>query len=156
MHFFLLLICYSCLISQWQILIPIKSLSLLHLNASGNQFYYMSIFWLRGMQMVGTVLLSCAFLYDIFWVFVSKLWFQESVMIVVARGDKIGEDGIPMLLKIPRMFDPWGGYSVIGFGDIIVPGLLVAFSVRYDWLSKKNLRRGYFLWAMIAYGFACS
>ncbi|GMP43496.1 hypothetical protein CsSME_00012832 [Camellia sinensis var. sinensis] len=101
---------------------------------------------------VGTVLLSCAFLYDIFWVFVSKLWFQESVMIVVARGDKIGEDGIPMLLKIPRMFDPWGGYSVIGFGDIIVPGLLVAFSVRYDWLSKKNLRRGYFLWAMIAYG----
>ncbi|CAL5383014.1 unnamed protein product [Camellia sinensis] len=101
---------------------------------------------------VGTVLLSCAFLYDIFWVFVSKLWFQESVMIVVARGDKIGEDGIPMLLKIPRMFDPWGGYSIIGFGDIIVPGLLVAFSLRYDWLSKKNLRRGYFLWAMIAYG----
>ncbi|GMP61429.1 hypothetical protein CsSME_00023903 [Camellia sinensis var. sinensis] len=101
---------------------------------------------------VGTVLLSCAFLYDIFWVFVSKWWFHESVMIVVARGDKSGEDGIPMLLKIPRMFDPWGGYSIIGFGDIILPGLLVAFSLRYDWLSKKNLRAGYFLWAMIAYG----
>ncbi|XP_024440482.1 signal peptide peptidase-like 4 isoform X4 [Populus trichocarpa] len=79
---------------------------------------------------VGTVLLSCAFLYDIFWVFVSKWWFKESVMIVVARGDKSGEDGIPMLLKIPRMFDPWGGYSIIGFGDIILPGLLVAFSLR--------------------------
>uniref|UniRef100_A0A5B7A898 Putative signal peptide peptidase-like 4 n=1 Tax=Davidia involucrata TaxID=16924 RepID=A0A5B7A898_DAVIN len=101
---------------------------------------------------VGTVLLSCAFLYDIFWVFVSKWWFHESVMIVVARGDKSGEDGIPMLLKIPRMFDPWGGYSIIGFGDIIIPGLLVAFSLRYDWLSKKSLRAGYFLWAMIAYG----
>lgn len=101
---------------------------------------------------VGTVLLSCAFLYDIFWVFVSKLWFKESVMIVVARGDKSGEDGIPMLLKIPRMFDPWGGYSIIGFGDIILPGLLVAFALRYDWLTKKNLRAGYFLWAMIAYG----
>ncbi|KAK4411402.1 Signal peptide peptidase-like 4 [Sesamum angolense] len=25
----------------------------------------------------------------------------------VARGDGSGEDGIPMLLKIPRMFDPW-------------------------------------------------
>lgn len=48
----------------------------------------------------------------------------------VARGDKSGEDGIPMLLKIPRMFDPWGGYSIIGFGDIILPGLLVAFSLR--------------------------
>lgn len=52
----------------------------------------------------------------------------------VARGDKSGEDGIPMLLKIPRMFDPWGGYSIIGFGDIILPGLLVAFSLRsYSW-----------------------
>ncbi|XP_057435651.1 signal peptide peptidase-like 4 [Lotus japonicus] len=101
---------------------------------------------------VGTVLLSCAFLYDIFWVFVSKWWFHESVMIVVARGDKSREDGIPMLLKIPRLFDPWGGYSVIGFGDIILPGLLVAFSLRYDWLAKKNLRAGYFLYAMTAYG----
>ncbi|KAK6162319.1 hypothetical protein DH2020_002160 [Rehmannia glutinosa] len=101
---------------------------------------------------VGTVLLSCAFLYDIFWVFISKLWFHKSVMIVVARGDGSGEDGIPMLLKIPRMFDPWGGYSIIGFGDIILPGLLVAFSLRYDWLSKKSLKSGYFLWAMLAYG----
>ena len=52
-------------------------------------------------------------------------------MIVVARGDKSGEDGIPMLLKIPRMFDPWGGYSIIGFGDIILPGLLVTFALRF-------------------------
>ncbi|KAL8062710.1 hypothetical protein ABFX02_02G165500 [Erythranthe guttata] len=101
---------------------------------------------------VGAVLLGCAFLYDIFWVFISKLWFHKSVMIVVARGDGSGEDGIPMLLKIPRMFDPWGGYSIIGFGDIILPGLLVAFSLRYDWLSNKSLKNGYFLWAMIAYG----
>ncbi|TYI54846.1 hypothetical protein E1A91_D11G100800v1 [Gossypium mustelinum] len=70
----------------------------------------------------------------------------------VARGDKSGEDGIPMLLKIPRIYDPWGGYSVIGFGDIILPGLLVAFSLRYDWLTKKTLRAGYFIWAMTAYG----
>lgn len=101
---------------------------------------------------VGTVLLSCALLYDLFWVFLSKKLFHESVMIVVARGDKSGEDGIPMLLKIPRMFDPWGGYSIIGFGDILLPGLLIAFSLRYDWLAKKSLRAGYFLWTMIAYG----
>ncbi|XP_043812693.1 signal peptide peptidase-like 4 isoform X2 [Manihot esculenta] len=111
-----------------------------------------SFAWIGQDILVGTVLLSCAFLYDIFWVFVSKLWFKESVMIVVARGDKSGEDGIPMLLKIPRMFDPWGGYSIIGFGDIILPGLLVAFALRYDWLTNKNLRSGYFLWAMTAYG----
>ncbi|KAL8138527.1 hypothetical protein V2J09_004528 [Rumex salicifolius] len=101
---------------------------------------------------VGTILLSCAFLYDIFWVFISKSLFHESVMIVVARGGTSGEDGIPMLLKIPRMFDPWGGYSVIGFGDIILPGLVIAFSLRYDWLANKSLRAGYFLWAMSAYG----
>ncbi|KAG6781080.1 hypothetical protein POTOM_013963 [Populus tomentosa] len=101
---------------------------------------------------VGTVLLSCAFLYDIFWVFVSKKVFHESVMIVVARGDRSGEDGIPMLLKIPRLFDPWGGYSIIGFGDILLPGLLIAFSLRYDWLATKSLRAGYFPWAMLAYG----
>ncbi|GJN39436.1 hypothetical protein PR202_gb28556 [Eleusine coracana subsp. coracana] len=101
---------------------------------------------------VGSVLLSCAFLYDIFWVFVSKRWFHESVMIVVARGDKTDEDGVPMLLKIPRMFDPWGGYSIIGFGDILLPGLLVAFALRYDFAGKKSVRSGYFLWAMVAYG----
>ncbi|GAB4857388.1 Signal peptide peptidase-like 2 [Ancistrocladus abbreviatus] len=101
---------------------------------------------------VGTVLLSCALLYDIFWVFMSKMLFDESVMIVVAQGGKSGEDGIPMLLKVPRLFDPWGGYSIIGFGDILLPGLLVAFSLRYDWMAKKNLRAGYFLWAMCAYG----
>lgn len=101
---------------------------------------------------VGSVLLGCAFLYDIFWVFISKRWFHESVMIVVARGDKTDEDGVPMLLKIPRMFDPWGGYSIIGFGDILLPGLLVAFSLRYDFSAKKGFRSGYFLWAMVAYG----
>ncbi|XP_063944482.1 signal peptide peptidase-like 2 isoform X2 [Daucus carota subsp. sativus] len=71
----------------------------------------------------------------------------------VARGDRSGEDGIPMLLKIPRMFDQWGGYSIIGFGDILLPGLLITFSLRYDWLAKKSLRSGYFLWSMGAYGF---
>jgi len=103
---------------------------------------------------VGSVLLGLAFLYDIFWVFVSKWWFHESVMIVVARGDKTDEDGVPMLLKIPRMFDPWGGYSIIGFGDILLPGLLIAFALRYDWLAKKSLRGGYFLWTMVAYGWS--
>lgn len=56
----------------------------------------------------------------------------------VARGDNSGEDGIPMLLKIPRMFDPWGGYSIIGFGDIILPGLVVAFSLRFDHYLNDN------------------
>ncbi|CAN1300658.1 Signal peptide peptidase-like 2 [Linum perenne] len=70
----------------------------------------------------------------------------------VASGGDSGEDGIPMLLKMPRFLDPWGGYSVIGFGDILLPGLLVAFSLRYDWLARKGLLVGYFLYTITAYG----
>ncbi|EHA8587399.1 signal peptide peptidase-like 2 [Cocos nucifera] len=77
---------------------------------------------------VASALLSCAFVYDIFWVFISPLIFHESVMIAVARGDNGGGESIPMLLRMPRFFDPWGGYDMIGFGDILFPGLLVAFS----------------------------
>lgn len=46
-----------------------------------------------------------------------------------------------MLLKIPRLFDPWGGYSIIGFGDILLPGLLVAFSLRFHILHLTTLSR---------------
>uniref|UniRef100_A0A1D1ZBK0 Signal peptide peptidase-like 2B n=1 Tax=Anthurium amnicola TaxID=1678845 RepID=A0A1D1ZBK0_9ARAE len=102
---------------------------------------------------VATALLTCAFVYDIFWVFISPLIFKESVMIAVARGDNSGGEAIPMLLKIPRFFDPWGGYDMIGFGDILFPGLLVAFSFRYDRSNKKGLLNGYFLWLAIGYAF---
>ena len=36
-----------------------------------------------------------------------------------------------MLLRIPRFFDPWGGYHMIGFGDLCVPGMLICFASRY-------------------------
>lgn len=101
---------------------------------------------------VATVLLSCAFVYDIFWVFISPLIFGESVMIAVARGDNSGE-AIPMLLRIPRFFDPWGGYDMIGFGDILFPGLLISFAFRFDRSNKKGVLNGYFLWLTIGYGF---
>ncbi|XXG41453.1 hypothetical protein AAC387_Pa01g1904 [Persea americana] len=101
---------------------------------------------------VASVLLTCAFFYDIFWVFISPLIFNESVMIAVARGDNSGGDAIPMLLRIPRFFDPWGGYDMIGFGDILFPGLLVSFSFRYDRSNKKGILNGYFLWCVVGYG----
>ena len=102
---------------------------------------------------VATVLLCCAFVYDIFWVFISPVIFQKSVMITVARGDKAGGEAIPMLLRFPRPSDPWGGYDMIGFGDILFPGLLVSFTRRYDKDNKKGIFNGYFLWLVIGYGF---
>ncbi|XP_031255828.1 signal peptide peptidase-like 2 [Pistacia vera] len=102
---------------------------------------------------VASVLLCCAFVYDIFWVFISPLIFHESVMIAVARGDNSGGESIPMLLRVPRLFDPWGGYDMIGFGDILFPGLLISFAYRYDKTNKKGVLKGYFLWLTIGYGF---
>ncbi|KMZ60621.1 Signal peptide peptidase-like 2 [Zostera marina] len=96
---------------------------------------------------VAVALLCSAFCYDIFWVFVSPLIFHQSVMIAVAKGSQSSGESIPMLLKVPRI-DPWGGYDMIGFGDILLPGLLVAFTFR---LRNKTVLGGYFLWAVIGY-----
>ncbi|OAY84471.1 Signal peptide peptidase-like 2, partial [Ananas comosus] len=104
---------------------------------------------------VAAALLGTAFFYDIFWVFLSPLIFHESVMIAVARGSGSGPS-IPMVLRLPKLFDPWDGYDMIGFGDILFPGLLVCFSFRYDKLTKKSIRDGYFLWLSIGYAFGLS
>ncbi|CAK9313748.1 unnamed protein product [Citrullus colocynthis] len=101
---------------------------------------------------VATVLLCCAFIYDIFWVFISPVIFHESVMIAVARGDNSGGESIPMLLRVPRTFDPWGGFDMIGFGDILFPGLLVSFTHRFDKAHKKSKCNAYFPWLLIGYG----
>ncbi|MCD9640615.1 hypothetical protein HAX54_026021 [Datura stramonium] len=101
---------------------------------------------------VATVLLSCAFLYDIFWVFLSPAIFHDSVMIAVARGDKAGGESIPMLLRVPRVSDPYGGYDMIGFGDILFPGLLVCFAFRFDKARRKSVLNGYYIWMMVGYG----
>ncbi|KAL0392536.1 UNVERIFIED_CONTAM: Signal peptide peptidase-like 3 [Sesamum radiatum] len=98
------------------------------------------------------VLLCCAFLYDIFWVFLSPFIFHDSVMIAVAEGDKSGGESIPMLLRVPRLADPYYGYNMIGFGDILFPGLLVSFAFRFDKANKKTVLNGYFLWLTIGYG----
>ncbi|KAG7013864.1 Signal peptide peptidase-like 2 [Cucurbita argyrosperma subsp. argyrosperma] len=101
---------------------------------------------------VATVLLCCAFVYDIFWVFISPVIFHESVMIAVARGDNSGGESIPMLLRVPRTFDPWGGFDMIGFGDILFPGLLVSFSHRFDKALNKSRCNAYFPWLVVGYG----
>ncbi|XP_072966175.1 signal peptide peptidase-like 2 [Typha angustifolia] len=105
---------------------------------------------------VASALLVCAFFYDIFWVFLSPLIFHESVMIAVAHGDKSGGPAIPMLLRIPKFADPWRGYDMIGFGDILFPGLLICFSFRYDKSNKKSFLNGYYIWLVIGYAVGLS
>lgn len=105
---------------------------------------------------VAALLLIVAFFYDIFFVFVTPLLFKgKSVMITVATSggpptadpawcekypDDAGCQGgqpLPMLFQIPRIGDYQGGSSLLGLGDIVLPGLLLSFAARLD--AAKSL-----------------
>ena len=101
---------------------------------------------------VAAILLTVAFFYDIFFVFVTPLLTKhgESIMVNVATtggppkadpswcekypfdADCKGGDPLPMLFAIPRIGDYQGGCSMLGLGDIVLPGLLLSFASRYD------------------------
>ena len=97
---------------------------------------------------VAAMLLSMAFCYDIFFVFLSPYFFEESIMVKVATGKGPSKDAdycekypadddcqstqLPMLLMLPRFGEVGGGYTMLGLGDIVLPGLLVSFAARYD------------------------
>ncbi|GMH68203.1 hypothetical protein TrST_g5426 [Triparma strigata] len=128
---------------------------------------------------VASFLLVAAFVYDIFFVFISPIIFEKSVMITVATGgdgpttdpmvcEKYPDtDGckvpnpLPMLFSIPKINDYQGGSSLLGLGDIVLPGLLMSFACRLD-LSKalvslsngeekdKNVS-GYFFYVCVGY-----
>lgn len=94
---------------------------------------------------VPIVLLSQAFFYDIFWVFLSPYFFEQSVMVAVASGGGTGE-AVPMMLRIPRMQDTLGGYSGLGLGDIALPGLLISYLIRFDYTNgaERSWLKSYF------------
>jgi len=100
---------------------------------------------------VGTVLLVAAFVYDIFFVFITPYIFRgESIMISVATsgGPPAGDldfcekypnedecqggDPLPMLFAFPRIADYRGGSVLLGLGDVVLPGLLISFAARLD------------------------
>ncbi|KAL3822118.1 hypothetical protein ACHAXA_011896 [Cyclostephanos tholiformis] len=101
---------------------------------------------------VGAILLIVAFFYDIFFVFITPMLTKhgESIMVNVAtsggppKADPAwcekypfdinckGGDPLPMLFAIPRIGDYQGGSSMLGLGDIVLPGLLLSFASRFD------------------------
>lgn len=122
---------------------------------------------------VATVLLTLAFAYDVFFVFLSPIFFGSSVMVDVASGGpaaytKSGYPGVdyceryptysacvdpepmPMLLVMPRIMNWAGGVSMLGLGDIIMPGMLHSFAQRYDY--ARGGTKNYF--RMMAIGYA--
>ncbi|GMH35840.1 hypothetical protein BSKO_03708 [Bryopsis sp. KO-2023] len=73
---------------------------------------------------VGTILLSGLFFYDIFWVFFTP------VMVTVAKSFDA-----PIKLLFPRVQlegDLKRPFSMLGLGDIVIPGIFVALLLRFD------------------------
>lgn len=117
---------------------------------------------------VATILLSLAFVYDVFFVFLSPLLFNESVMVKVASGEGPTKDteycekypddsgcqtkSLPMLFLMPR-FDGGDGFALLGLGDVVLPGLLLCFVMRFDLCTfgRMTWRQGYFYWVALGY-----
>mmetsp|Transcript_58885 Transcript_58885/g.140067 ORF Transcript_58885/g.140067 Transcript_58885/m.140067 type:complete len:371 (-) Transcript_58885:337-1449(-) len=87
-------------------------------------------FALRGIEMLsvgsfvnGAILLCGLFVYDIFWVF------GTDVMVTVAKSFQA-----PIKLVFPRDWSAPVGqqFSMLGLGDIVIPGLFIALLLRWD------------------------
>lgn len=78
---------------------------------------------------VGAIMLIGLFFYDIFWVFGSKSVFGSNVMVSVATGVEA-----PIKLMFPRELGGCGilKQSMLGLGDIVVPGIYIAFLAKWD------------------------
>uniref|UniRef100_A0A7S1KMI0 Uncharacterized protein n=1 Tax=Percolomonas cosmopolitus TaxID=63605 RepID=A0A7S1KMI0_9EUKA len=87
----------------------------------------------------GAILLIGLFFYDIFWVFGTE------VMVTVAKSFDA-----PIKLIWPRA----QGYSLLGLGDIVIPGIFVAQMLRFDdHLRRTNPSHGniYFWTCFVSY-----
>jgi len=89
----------------------------------------------------GMILLSGLFLYDIFWVF------GTDVMVTVAKNFDV-----PIKLLFPRnVFDiQSSAMSMLGLGDIVLPGCFLALCLKFD-KHLKNCFNWYFTVGMVFY-----
>ncbi|KAK3742104.1 hypothetical protein QZH41_020263 [Actinostola sp. cb2023] len=103
------------------------------------------------------ILLILLLIYDIFFVFITPLFSAngKSVMVEVATGGGHKEQ-LPMVLKLPKFSKSLLSvcsrpYSLLGFGDIIVPGLFIGFCHSFD-IMQNTPKKIYFVATSIAYG----
>jgi len=106
---------------------------------------------------VSTLLLTGLLVYDVFWVFFSSYIFNANVMVKVATrpaenpvnvmAKKFHLTGLtreapklslPGKLVFPSMHN-MGHFSMLGLGDIVMPGLLLCFVLRYDAYKKSQM-----------------
>jgi len=120
-------------------------------NIIGLAFCIQAISFLSiGSYKIGCILLGGLFFYDIFWVF------GTDVMVTVAKSFDA-----PVKLLFPKdLFAEQFQFSMLGLGDIVLPGFLISFLLRFDYRmvlklfqeSKKNsLSKPYFSSTFLAY-----
>ncbi|XP_014677828.1 PREDICTED: signal peptide peptidase-like 3, partial [Priapulus caudatus] len=107
---------------------------------------------------VSTLLLTGLLIYDVFWVFFSSYIFNANVMVKVATRPADNPVGamakrlhlggmmrdtpklsLPGKLVFPSMHNT-GHFSMLGLGDIVMPGLLLCFVLRYDAYKRAQLQ----------------
>ncbi|XP_034350809.1 signal peptide peptidase-like 2A isoform X5 [Arvicanthis niloticus] len=102
------------------------------------------------------ILLGLLLIYDVFFVFITPFITKngESIMVELAAGPFENAEKLPVVIRVPKLM----GYSVmsvcsvpvsvLGFGDIIVPGLLIAYCRRFDVQTGSSI---YYISSTIAY-----
>jgi len=97
-----------------------------------------------GSYKVGCILLGGLFFYDIFWVF------GTDVMVTVAKSFEA-----PVKLLFPKsIFADELAFSMLGLGDIVIPGVFIALLLRFDAKRSHNTKafsKTYFWICYIAY-----
>ncbi|KAG0246878.1 Signal peptide peptidase-like 2A [Mortierella sp. GBA43] len=94
-------------------------------------FGFMASVGLLAMWMWSNVI---AFVYDVFFVFVTPYLTTsgESIMEAAATGAAMTvNEHVPMLFRVPS-FSSDGGEAILGFGDVVLPGILVTFLKECD------------------------
>ncbi|KAH8037577.1 hypothetical protein HPB51_014892 [Rhipicephalus microplus] len=147
----------SILVSFSFVVVRHHPLSWLMQDALGITFCIYMIRTLRmpNLQIIA-ILLVLLFFYDIFFVFVTPLFLPkgDSIMVEVARGGGTDEL-IPMVFRVPRLGDHdlaacFGEWTLLGLGDILIPGFLVAYVHGFDLIASQ--RRFYYTVTVIGYG----
>ncbi|KAH8919353.1 hypothetical protein BT69DRAFT_1224266 [Atractiella rhizophila] len=87
----------------------------------------------------GSLLLMGLFVYDIYWVFFSERAFGDNVMVSVAQNF---DAPIKILWPKSLSFTDSSGFSMLGLGDIVVPGTVISLALRYDQFLSRTTSNG--------------
>ncbi|GAA5908683.1 hypothetical protein JCM8208_002187 [Rhodotorula glutinis] len=78
----------------------------------------------------GSVLLAGLFFYDIWWVFGSKRVFGSGANVMV---DVAKSFDAPIKIVFPKDLSTASDFTLLGLGDIVLPGIFLALALRFDY-----------------------